>query len=115
MHKILFFIATSAMLIACNGNTVIAPQLQPSAYYYQARCGSCHEPVEPKRYYAYQWERLLTLMVRELERDHRAMQPILSAEEKDHLLLHIIPRSAKEEEDVEDTDKLMQQQLRELQ
>ena len=77
MQKILFFIAAGAMLTACNGNTLIAPQ-QSSAYYYQARCGSCHEPVDPKKHYAYQWERLLTLMVRELERDHAKMQPILS-------------------------------------
>lgn len=114
MQKILFSIIAGSVLTACSGTTSQPTHTSSAESYYQARCGSCHEPVAPENHYTFQWERLLTLMVRDIEPSHKAMQPILSAEEKEHLLSYIRPLSPKEEEK-DNTDEVMRQQLRELQ
>ncbi len=60
---------------ACIGRPQLPSQASNEFSFYQAQCGSCHDPVLAEEYYDYQWERLFALIEDGLELKHPGLEP----------------------------------------
>ncbi len=103
MKRVVTLAIMATMVTACSFRPPPPSTLSDEFSFYQTRCGSCHEPVAPELHYNYQWERLLTLIERALDRDHQKMQPQLTTQDKTRLLKYLKTYSLT---DVADTPKL---------
>lgn len=110
MKKIILAATASYIMMGCSGPK-LPSQVAPEALLYQQRCSACHEPVPAEMYQVFQWERLLTLLERNLEPYHQQEEPLISSDDKVQLLDYL-KKYAKADEDV--TVESMQEQLRAL-
>ena len=111
--KIALIAIICGMASACSGLTSNQPsQSDPEAAFYEQRCGSCHTAVTAEHYKPFQWERLLTLIERELDIEHQGLiKPRISQEEMLRLFKYLNNYAAPDKNQTSDS---LDEQLRAL-
>ena len=110
MKKTIITVAFASTMAGCSIGPKLPSLADPEASFYEQRCGTCHTAIPAEEYKAFQWERLLTLLERQLEPDHKQLTP-LTNEEKTRLYDYL-NNYAKPDEDI--SVEQMQEQLRAL-
>ncbi len=97
MKRVVTLAIMAAMVTACSFRPPPPSVTSDEFSFYQTRCGSCHKPVVAELYHDYQWERLLTLIERGLDKKHLQLQPPLTAQERVRLVKYLETYSLEED------------------